>query len=177
MDDLWLNVSGKVFWSDITFLLIWNFCGLLVNGAAILTNQCIDLQNIVRWKIHKLQNWKLITVAKYFMIPAKYACRALEGCRLVYTIYCKLNEMRLWRKEEWLKIGVFLIFSPRERGWSLEKQIAELEVDLFPARAGVIRTKHTWQQRKKAFPRASGGDPTEQDTKEVFEDFFPRKRG
>lgn len=177
MDDLWLNVSGKVFWSDITFLLIWNFCGLLVNGAAILTNQCIDLQNIVRWKIHKLQNWKLITVAKYFMIPAKYACRALEGCRLVYTIYCKLNEMRLWRKEEWLKIGVFLVFSPRERGWSSMKKSLQRQRKLFPARAGVIPICLFMVFTLSSFPRASGGDPIEQDTKEVFEDFSPRERG
>lgn len=30
---------------------------------------------------------------------------------------------------------------------------------------------------KETFPRASGGDPIEQDTKEVFEDFSPRERG
>ena len=48
---------------------------------------------------------------------------------------------------------------------------------LFPAQAGVIPGKKRPNGRKKAFPRASGGDPNAGNKTNAKTDFSPRKRG
>ena len=56
------------------------------------TNRCIDLLNISRRKVAGVVNYKLDTLASFFLLSERTAHRALEDCKLAHAIYQKLNE-------------------------------------------------------------------------------------
>lgn len=55
-------------------------------------NKCVDVATLARRKLYRVQNYKLVTLAQHFQLTNKVEHRALADCRLVYRVYCKLNE-------------------------------------------------------------------------------------
>ena len=48
---------------------------------------------------------------------------------------------------------------------------------LFPAQAGVILPPRKQIRKLRTFPRASGGDPQNANSRAILDFFSPRKRG
>ena len=46
------------------------------------------------------------------------------------------------RFAEWRNNAVFLVCSPRKRGWLLQSQWLETMLEVFPAQAGVAPAQH-----------------------------------
>ena len=63
------------------------------------------------------------------------------------------------------------------RGWSLASKSSRSKSALFPAYAGVILRAWNVKEKKWAFSRVCGSDPTLEAIEGAFEDFFPRMRG
>ncbi len=57
-----------------------------------LTNKTMDLSKLARKKLRQMENYKLLTMLRYFGIADQVAHRALQDCDHVHQVYCKLNE-------------------------------------------------------------------------------------
>ncbi len=57
-----------------------------------LINKTIDLSKLARKKLRRMENYKLLTLLRYFGIADQVAHRALQDCDHVHQVYCKLNE-------------------------------------------------------------------------------------
>ena len=62
-------------------------------GISAITNKCIDLQKVARKKVFRIQNYKLLTLAEHLKVGEKVEHRALADCKMIYQVYCKLNEI------------------------------------------------------------------------------------
>lgn len=56
-------------------------------------NKCIDVAALARRKLYRVRNYKLVTLAQHFQLADKVEHRVLPDCRLIYQVYCKLNEL------------------------------------------------------------------------------------
>ena len=71
----------------------------------------------------------------------------------------------------------WVVFSPRERGWSPPPCTVTYNHDVLPARAGVVRVDpRPWRTGQRS-PRASGGGPAVPGGKQPEPMFSPRERG
>ena len=61
-------------------------------GLPIPANHCTDLMQLARRKLYRVSNYKLLTLAQHFQLADKVEHRALPDCRLIWQVYCKLNE-------------------------------------------------------------------------------------
>lgn len=61
-------------------------------NESILSNRCYDVAKMARKKLHRIANYKLITLVQNYRIAEKVEHRALADCQMIYRVYCKLNE-------------------------------------------------------------------------------------
>ncbi len=67
--------------------------------------------------------------------------------------------------------------SPRERGWSQPGRTRRQRHEVFPARAGVVRTARATRSAARGLPRASGGGPSTTRATPARRSSSPRERG
>ena len=80
-----------------------------------------------------------------------------------------------WKK--WDKIRLFLVYSPRERGWTLYHKIFFLCWEVFPAWAGVNLLLRLLTILIASIPRVSGGEPKSESLLSTSNMYSPRERG
>ena len=73
--------------------------------------------------------------------------------------------------------GNFIMFPPRERGWSPFPQPLTRSSIVSPARAGMVPGPNTWMSADDCFPRASGDGPLPPIPLSTRPEFPPRERG
>ena len=56
------------------------------------SNRCYDIAKIARKKLHRISNYKLLTLVRHYQLGDKIEHRAIPDCRIIYEVYCKLNE-------------------------------------------------------------------------------------
>ena len=61
-------------------------------NVKIPSNRCYDIAKIARKKLHRISNYKLLTLASYYQLGNKIEHRAVPDCQMIYQVYCKLNE-------------------------------------------------------------------------------------
>lgn len=62
-------------------------------GYPLPTNTCMDLLPVARRKLYNVPNFQLATVAEHLGLEIRQKHRAVDDCKLVYEVYCKLNEI------------------------------------------------------------------------------------
>lgn len=62
------------------------------HGLPIPANRCTNLVQLARRRLYHVTNYKLLTLAQHFQLADRVEHRALPDCRLIWRIYCKLNE-------------------------------------------------------------------------------------
>lgn len=62
------------------------------HGLPIPANRCTDLMQLARRKLYRVENYKLLTLARHFQLADRVEHRALPDCRLIQQVYCKLKE-------------------------------------------------------------------------------------